>query len=230
MTRIDEGLLPKGAQNWYRSTRWNREVELAFLQKIQRARSSWDQYFAIQMFHLLPDHPEAVLRLAEAFDARRKDDTFSDGVVWMHAASAQERLGNLDAAEDLLLRALDWQERNPQHIVNIEDKFVYFVGRHGSFEQFERAMDVADSATERAGAAAPVSRYLRCAGRAFICAHYGASQDAAEFAQMALGAHEEVAAPDPQNLLHGAPQQANPAVLARLKLLASSSDQQESLH
>ncbi|WP_179380947.1 hypothetical protein [Jannaschia marina] len=139
MSLIDETLLRQGRHNWYRNTIWSGEIEVAFLQKLRRARKEWHQYVAIQMNFLKQRYPEATLRLADYYLSRRSDDEddFSYGNVMRSAASAYERMDQLDSAADAHLEAMKWQRHNPGHVIGVEKEFAAFAARHRLSDHYE---------------------------------------------------------------------------------------------
>jgi len=143
---IDETLLRQGAHNWYRNTRWSGEIEVAFSQKLGRARGQWHQYLAIQMLQLKERYPEAALRLADYYLGRKADDEsgFSFGPVMQWSALAYEKLDRLDEAVRAYLEAMAWQAVTPGHQIGIEKDFAAFAARHHLSEQYELILSALD--------------------------------------------------------------------------------------
>lgn len=102
------------AENWFRNTEWNTEIELRFFEKLSRARGK-AQYLRIQACTLARTHPLVTLNLLERyFEVRDHEHDLAQAYV--DQATAYESLGEIELAVRSYELALDREEEFPHSL------------------------------------------------------------------------------------------------------------------
>ena len=129
------------ADDWYRNTEWNEEIEGEFFAKLKRARSQRDQYLVIQASTLVKRHPKISLRLVEEyFESRR--DKFDDVRALLARAEALLELGEIDDAMQAFRSVLAREEEFSNHQTGAYVDYPYIVATRGIEKEYESAMEV----------------------------------------------------------------------------------------
>lgn len=100
------------ADDWFRNSIWNDEVETLFYQKLERARSQKHQYMVIQASYLKDGFPKVTLRLIDEYFESR-EDKFHDAQAYCIQANANVSLSKIDCAIEAFKAALSRESEFP---------------------------------------------------------------------------------------------------------------------
>ena len=133
--------------NWFRNKEWNEEIEAKFLARLGRARSSRDQYLAIQCSMLETRYPETALRLADYyFDTRT--DNFNDNIVLQVKGHAYFEQGQVEKAIEAYSVALMREVEFSKSVTELSTKLPYLIARLSRKKNYELAKTALDFAEE----------------------------------------------------------------------------------
>lgn len=171
--------------DWFRNTTWNAEIERAFMEKLERARSQRDQYLAIQTLTIAPHDGDIALRLAELFFETRKD-TFQDVRVLDAIAAAQLTRGDLRACLGAYKRAISRKHSDGSTAWPSQGllEFPYLVAVHRVRDEYDAALAFLDQMDD--GGIFPAARFKVSATKAMVMADMGRRDEAKAHAKSAL--------------------------------------------
>jgi tetratricopeptide (TPR) repeat protein len=142
VTSCSELNLPM-ADDWFRNSEWNEEVEKFFFEKLRRARNK-DQYLRIQASTLAAEYPRAALMLLEKY-FELDGPTFDVAQAFVDQARAYSALGKLDSAVSSYQNALQREREFPQQRTLAYLEFPEFVLRNRLRDLYDAALQVLDT-------------------------------------------------------------------------------------
>ena len=168
-------------RNWYRQTRWNPDIEVAFRTKLRRARNR-AQYLQIQGCHLTEVEPEIALGLLE--ECLQLDDDLSQARALACQARANISLGRIDQAISCHERALVQEARFPGIRTNAYLELALLIANHSRRELFGRALEVLNE--RKSIPFFPLEHFNYHAARAMILSQSGRPEGGREEARLSL--------------------------------------------
>lgn len=169
--------------DWYRNKEWNAQIEVAFNEKLRRARRK-EQYLRIQACILAPTHPNVALRLLDEY-FKLKDD-FDHAQAHVDRATAYLALGQLDHAAKAYEAALAKELEGRGVLTRAYIDYPFLIACNGLKELYERCLVLLETHQERL--TFPVDHFKWHASRALVLSAQGKSTEAREDACAALNA------------------------------------------
>ncbi len=179
------GTFHRMSGDWFRNTTWNAEIERAFMEKLERARSQRDQYLAIQTLTIAPHDSDIALRLAELFFETRKD-AFQDVRVLDAIAAAHLTRGDLQACLGAYKRAISRKRSDGSAAWPSQGllEFPYLVAVHRVRDEYDATLAFLDQTDD--GGIFPAKRFKVSATKAMLSADMGRRDEAKTHAKRAL--------------------------------------------
>jgi hypothetical protein len=129
------------SDDWYRNNEWNDEIEVAFYEKLRRARSQRDQYIVIQASYLSDSFPLISLRLIrEYFETRT--DKYEDVRAYSARSCAFMSLGEIDNSMKAYRAVLKREDEFPNHQTTAYVDYPYIVATQAIETEYKNVVDV----------------------------------------------------------------------------------------
>lgn len=170
--------------DWYRNKSWNDEIERTFFTKLERARSSKQQYLRIQASYLVESHPGVTLRLLDIYFAQRGD--FSEALAYCHKAKAYLAQNDLTPALQSYEMALECEKKRPNVKTTAYLGFCLLITARALSNQYARCLELLDQ--HEAEPKFPVDHFLWHVTRALILNELGDNKLAKKDAELAIEA------------------------------------------
>ena len=136
------------ADDWYRNSKWNREIEEKFFSKLSKARSQRDQYLVIQALTLVGRHPEVTHQLVDQYFEYRKDK-FEDVRALLARANAFMVQKNVTGAMQAFRTILDGETEFPKHQTTTYVDYPYIVAMLEISEEYANAIKTLEAHKDR---------------------------------------------------------------------------------
>ncbi|MEO0574549.1 MAG: hypothetical protein AAF004_03735 [Pseudomonadota bacterium] len=158
------------AEIWYRNTAWSADIADHFFDKLAGARSSRDQYLAIQALTLCKNEPEVTLDLANIFFDSRNSD-FEVCRVLFARGQAFETLRQPEYAREAYeagLVFIDNARSEGRHLSDwgVRSALPLLIVRARMEQHYERALELCANST--AGLIFPAARFLHYGCRGLL--------------------------------------------------------------
>jgi tetratricopeptide (TPR) repeat protein len=171
------------ADDWYRNTEWNNEIEEAFFKKLKRARQK-EQYLRIQAYLLSKRQPHVALRLLEEYF--KLEDKFDHASAYVVRATAYISLGDLGNAINSYENALKREDEFPtlQTLAYIE--LPYTIATYELEDKYAQCLEILEKYKSRC--MFPVHHFQWHSAKALVLHATGDASKAREHAIMAIEA------------------------------------------
>ncbi len=169
--------------DWFRNTTWDAAIEVAFDEKLRRARRK-EQYLRIQACTLARSHPEVALKLLDRYFELHDD--FDHAQAHVDRATALLTLSRVDEALAAYEAALAREAVFPKVQTQAYLDLPYVVATRGVREQYRRALDLLHLHESRL--MFPVDHFRWHAAHALIGAATGEAEAVRSHAERALEA------------------------------------------
>jgi tetratricopeptide (TPR) repeat protein len=169
--------------DWFRNTEWDDAIEMAFFQKLQRARNK-SQYLRIQASMLANAHPKVALRLLDSYFALGEHFDYAQAHV--DRAEACLALGDTAGAIAAYEAALVREQQYPRLLTYAWLDLPFLIIAHRIRHLYARALELLHQHSGRV--MFPVDRFRWHAACALICVAQGESPLAKKHAQQSLAA------------------------------------------
>lgn len=173
-----------GIDDWFRSSAWDDEAQLAFRKKLARAGNQQLFYLKTKASAIADEHPFDAIKLFDEYIAA-DDEHFSGGNY--SKSMVYLALGEIEAAIEFLSRAIGESGMDMQAPALLE--FAFLVGLHKRSEYYPQVLKSLQSLDELAqkSVGRPFERnFAGRAGSAFILYELGKAEDAKHQAEAAL--------------------------------------------
>lgn len=127
------------AEEWFRNTSWDIEIEKAFFARLARSRTQRDQHLIIQALTLVRKHPHVALRLVETYFETAKSD-FEHVRALLARAEALLELARIDDALAAMKEILSTEQQRPSHKTTMFVDYPFLVATKKLRPEYERAL------------------------------------------------------------------------------------------